>query len=503
MKNNIYSLPVSILVGAMFISFHGTVAYNESSHRHLIQKRYSFGGARDNTRALFLRGSQRKTKRGRIGQWESCPYLQNCQCKTKRTGLDITCNGVTYEQLEADMEVLKTKERNIGYFKIRNCDIPKLKDFLFMGIKITYLYIVDCKLLSLEPESLSSQQNTLQHLVLSSNLLRNVPTKAITTLTTLQTLDLNANNISVLHANAFAGLKKLTKLSFYNNKIRKINANAFKEQERMKYDVREGRKLDLNLGHNHLDKVPTKALKNLKILDNLDLKENRIRDLVTNDFAGLDNLDHLTLQHNEISNLRNEAFKGLPKLSSLYIDNNRISVIEPEAFRGLENKLETLQLAGNLIKEFPTKALQDFKNLKTIYVNNNKINQLDGDAFEGYGKTISYLWLQENQISNIPPTTFQSLYRIERLKLSANKLTTIPYELVEPILRSVLHLEIHDNPLVCNCDLTWYRQWIDTKKDKMQEDERERLLDLECRDPENDRRRYKIRNVPDKVCCYF
>ena len=156
MKNKIYTLPVSLLVGAVFISLHETLADTESPH-HLIQKRYSFGGTRDNTRALFLRGGTRKSKRGRIGQWEACPKLQNCRCKTKRTGLDITCNGVTYEQLETDMEVLKEKERNIGYFKIRNCDIPKMKDFLFMGIKITYLYIVDCKLLSLEPESLSSQ----------------------------------------------------------------------------------------------------------------------------------------------------------------------------------------------------------------------------------------------------------------------------------------------------------------------------------------------------------
>ena len=146
MKNNIYTVPLSLIVGAVVISLHETIAHTESTS-HLIQKRYSFVGTRDNTQALFLRGGTRKSKRGRMGSWESCPHLQNCRCKTKRTtGLDITCNGVTYEHLEADVNALKTKERNIGYFKIRNCDIPKLKDFLFIGIKITYLYITDCKL---------------------------------------------------------------------------------------------------------------------------------------------------------------------------------------------------------------------------------------------------------------------------------------------------------------------------------------------------------------------
>ena len=501
MKHNRYALPLSIFIGTIFLSLEtGSVVGGTEVSHHYINKRFSFDKERDNTRALYLRGGQRKNKRGSIGQWQACPLLQNCQCKSKiRTGLDITCNGVTYKQLEEDMDILKGKERRIGYFKIRNCDIPKVKDYLFMGIKIKYLYIIDCKLLTLESKSLSSQQDTLIQLVLSSNRLQNVPTQAISMLHTLQTLDINANNISVLHSNAFGGLTNLTKVSFYNNRIHKINDNAFGELQMVKYDFKQGRKLDINLGHNQLTKVPSSALKNLKILENLDLKENKIGNIVTNDFEGLDNLDHLILQHNEISHLKNEAFNGLFKLNSLYIDNNKISVIEDNAFKGLEDRLETLQLSGNLIREFPSKALKSFKKLKTIYVNNNQINQLEENAFEGYGGTISYLWLQENQIANIPPTTFQSLYRIERLKLSDNKLTTIPYELVEPILRSVLHLEIHDNPLICNCDLSWYRQWVDSKKDKMNQDELGRLLDLECRDPKNNKRRYKIRSVPAKV----
>ena len=137
-------------------------------------------------------------------------------------------------------------------------------------------------------------------------------------------------------------MTNLTKISFYHNRIHKINENAFGELEKVKYDFKNGRKLDLNLGHNQLRTVPTAALKDLNILETLDLKENKIADIVSNDFEGMDNLDHLTLQHNEITHLRNEAFKGLPNLSSLYIDNNKISVIEDNAFQGLETKLETL-----------------------------------------------------------------------------------------------------------------------------------------------------------------
>ena len=494
MKQINSALPIWLFIGALFMSLKhlGHVSGTEVVPRYGINKRFAVGDGRDNRRALRLQGNQGKRKRSRMAQWESCPYLENCQCKSKRTGLDITCNGVTYDQLEKDTNTLKEKERKIGYFKIRDCDIPKLKDFLFMGLQIQYLYITDCKLMALEPESLSSQQHTLVGLVLSSNKISNVPTNAISKLATLQSLDMHANKISTLEENAFATLTNLTKINLYDNIISKLDDKAFDNLAHVE-------KLSLNLGKNRLTKIPIVALKSLPTLESLDLKENSIQNVETNDFAGLGNLDHLTLQHNEITLLRNQAFKGLPKLNSLYLDHNKISTIEPNAFQGLEKSLQSLQLSHNRISHFPSIALNSFENLKTIYLNKNLINQLKENAFEGYGKSLSYLWLQDNQIAKIPPTTFQDLYRIERLKLSANKLTTIPYELVEPILRSVLHLEIHDNPLVCNCDLNWYPQWINEKEDKMNDDEREDLLDLECRDPKNDRRRYKIRNAPSQV----
>lgn len=45
---------------------------------------------------------------------------------------------------QVDTDELKKKERLVRYFKIRNSDLPKLDDHLFMGIKIEYLYIHNC-----------------------------------------------------------------------------------------------------------------------------------------------------------------------------------------------------------------------------------------------------------------------------------------------------------------------------------------------------------------------
>lgn len=60
------------------------------------------------------------------------------------------------------------------------------------------------------PNSLSSQGNTLSHLVLSKNSLADVPTEAIRQLRNLDHLNLNENNITVLKQGAFIGLGKVS-----------------------------------------------------------------------------------------------------------------------------------------------------------------------------------------------------------------------------------------------------------------------------------------------------
>ena len=44
-----------------------------------------------------------------------------------------------------DSDILKRGgDHTIQYFKIRNCNIPRLADHIFMGMKIEHLYIHNC-----------------------------------------------------------------------------------------------------------------------------------------------------------------------------------------------------------------------------------------------------------------------------------------------------------------------------------------------------------------------
>jgi len=46
--------------------------------------------------------------------------------------------------IQADADELRKKEHIIRYFNIRNCNIPRLDDYIFMGMKIEHLLVHNC-----------------------------------------------------------------------------------------------------------------------------------------------------------------------------------------------------------------------------------------------------------------------------------------------------------------------------------------------------------------------
>jgi len=445
---------------------------------------------------------------------QRCPefsQMQPCTCKEKGSGLDVTCENVETSQLQKVTKSMKAHTQKnsyqIGYFKVRNSRIRQLPDYIFMGLKIVHLMLFDCGLETLMPNSLSSLAGSLKHLVLSNNDLNHVPTMALRQLRELDHVNLNQNNISHIKDGAFWGLSKVTRLTLYDNKINYIHPDAFdgltkwtgkptnqssfcsNEDSDPNFNSLEcvanntkGDLLRLNVGRNSLTEIPSESLEMLKNLNQLDLSFNKIKEIKENTFLGLDKLDTLNLDHNKIEVLYDDHFEGMPKVTSLSLDYNKIYEVHPGAFNGLDEQLQFLSLAANKISSVPTAALSSLHQLNTLHLNDNNISRLKEDSFEGFGEHLHNLWLQNNKICDIPPGTFEDLTTLEWVKLNNNELTTVHYELIEPVLSTLKHIDIYKNPLICDCEMKWYKRWWGSGWQNVDTDH---LKDITCKDVED------------------
>jgi len=450
-------------------------------------------------RTREIRGARRSSRVSLFGEPKrhgekkmECPERTKfypCRCKEKRKGLDIICEKAEIDDLQRATTMLKEASQGskvdftIGYFKIRDSSMRKLPDYVFMGLNIVHLMIYNSDLSALMPNSLTSLASTLRHLVLSNNNLDKVPTLAIRQLKNLDHLNLGQNKISVLEDGAFWGLHELTRLSLYDNKIHKIHLNAF--------DGLTKNLLRLSLVKNQLTEVPKESLLSLTNLNQLTLTENRINHISANTFLGLDKLDSLDIGHNNLTEVGQSYFDGLPRLASLTLDYNKISNIHPQAFKGLEENLQSLSITHNKLNSIPSASLRPLHQLTTLHLDDNNITRVKADDFKGYGEHIKNLWLQNNHINTIDDEGFEDLHSLEWLKLWNNNLVSLHYSLMEPILDTLKHLDIHSNPLVCDCEMRWYKKWYN---DGWQDVDEDHIKDTTCFSP-HDHQDHPIKDV--------
>lgn len=425
-----------------------------------------------------------------------CPThndISPCYCSMKKSGLDIVCEITDMQHISKAMSVLKSKPNIvIFYLRLRHNNLPKLQGYVFLGLDIRHLTIHNSSLAVLEESSLSSLGTGLTQLDLSQNSLSSVPSHALRDLHHLLILNLNRNKITALHNKAFEGLDTLEILTLYENKISSIESDAFKglDNRRLKR---------LNLGGNELTRIPTQALNSLELLKKLELQENRITTIEEGDFEGLKALDSLGLAHNHLREVPARVFSHLTQLNSLELDGNQITHVDPNAFIGLEENLQYLRLGDNNLHSVPSDALRRLHRLRHLDLRSNNITSLPEDAFTGYGDSITFLNLQKNMIKILPPLVFENLNSLETLNLQNNKLQHISEEVTESIVDTLRHIDITDNPLICDCDLRWYSMWLGNLRDK--DDEMMSKKRTICT-MVSEHREYSVQNIPlDRMGC--
>ncbi|XP_015925588.2 leucine-rich repeat-containing protein let-4 isoform X1 [Parasteatoda tepidariorum] len=393
---------------------------------------------------------------GRYG----CPtraQIKPCICQEKSRGLDISCEKANAEQLREAMASIAQTKQGIWYLKFRNNRLVNLPSQILLGLDVRHFIALHCNLTSIDENAFTGIAARLETLDLAQNEFERIPSRAIENLSVLVSLNFNYNRLEILHAEAFKGLHSLLRLSLYGNRIKFIDNLAF---------VGIGWNLTrINLGANQLTAVPSRPLKNLSLLQRLQLHENQIEALLPEEFANMggDSLDVLDLANNRVQILPTRAFMSLHLLNSLDLERNLITSIDIHAFEGIENSLEWLKLGVNRLEEIPSQSLKNLSRLRQLDLRGNNISRVKEDDFRPYGKNLKFIYLQNNWLINVDPTSLITLDSLEWLHLQSNQLNTFPYETYAPVLNTLQVFDIHDNPIHCDCKIAWLRDWIQNK----------------------------------------
>jgi len=154
-------------------------------------------------------------------------------------------------------------------------------------------------------------------------------------------------------------------------------------------------------------------------------------------FSSLPLLEHLYLSECGIESLGTDTFSDLKNLKWLDLSNNQLHVIQDYTFRGIS--LQNLFLNGNRGLQLQSSSLSGLR-VNGLYLHDCGLQDLQPDALRAANDTIRYLWLNGNELETL-----------DRGFL--------------PIFRTLSHLRLGTNPLHCNCQITWIKEFLDKNSD--------------------------------------
>ncbi|XP_061661564.1 toll-like receptor 22 [Syngnathoides biaculeatus] len=406
--------------------------------------------------------------------------------------LNMSCAIPTLTQLQ----LRRNKLRQVDSRLLRLCS------------SLTELDLAENRIKNLFSDSFRALQS-LKRLTLSQNRLSSVP-PAIRNLTRLLELDLSSNNITFLGCRDFEELGNLRVLGLDQNFISTLKQCVFKDLTKLQV---------LKLQINRITELNGAFKRCLPNLRQLKLDDNKLTAIGRGDFEGLRSLQNLSMQRNELCKLENGSFVGLTMLTDILLQSNELQEtdIKASVFNDLINlrrlsllnnrvkyktssalpvppfsrlsRLETLAMAGQHSRgkfQLPRNFLRGLTNLLIFDARNVQLISLHQDTFK-YTPRLQKLDISSNELMDVSPRLFdpvpnlRSLYisrtsvpsldflneanltSLEFLQARRNQFSVITREQMEA-LPGLAYLDLQGNSFLCDCDNTWFLQWLNKTK---------------------------------------
>jgi len=271
------------------------------------------------------------------------------------------------------------------------------------------------------PENLPEQ---ISRLTLSSHDIKEVKTTSLQNYTFLHRLYLDKNHLRRIENGSFSRQQFLIDLNLEENELSHINAETFRGLTSLE---------TLRLDYNNLEVILQGTFTTTPLIKELDLRENKITVLEEGAFNRLDYLEKLLLSHNYLRAIDGGVFGNLMSLSKLALGSNNLHSIHEDAF-SCSPLMMNLLLEGNRLKTIPTKSIQNLRFLTVLKISNNPLSFIASNAFIGL-MSLTTMHLNDCNISGIANNTFHGLQALKSIFL-------------------------RNNPLNCNCHLSWITRWL-------------------------------------------
>ena len=277
---------------------------------------------------------------------------------------------------------------------------------------------------------------SLMHLHLSQCTLPYYNQPIFLNFSSLLTLDLSelqySPSISFVSKWLF-GLKKLVSLVLSSNEF---EGPVF-------YGIRNLTLLEnLDLSESSFSSIPDWFFGNFHHLMFLNLRHNNLQGTISDEIGNVTSLVELDLSHNQLESPIPTSLGNVTSLVTLKLLSNRLKGRIPTSLGNLIS-LITLDLSDNQLEGPIPTSLKDASSLITLHLSDNQLSGDLSNHFEEF-KNIIEINLSGNKIGGELPSSLGKLSSLQVLILSSNLLSGNPFESLR-FLSKLSLLEIGDN----------------------------------------------------------
>ncbi|KAM7348584.1 kekkon 6 [Cochliomyia hominivorax] len=166
-----------------------------------------------------------------------------------------------------------------------------------------------------------------------------------------------------------------------------------------------------------LTAIPTTLSTELQVLV---LNDNHIPYLNREEFANLEllNLQRIYLKKSEVQYVHKEAFRDLKILVEIDLSDNRIEMLDKDTFKG-NDRLRILYLNGNPLKKLVAYQFPVLPHLRTLDLHDCLLSYIDPMALANLNM-LEFLYLKNNLLESLSEYVFQHMTSLKTLVLDEN-----------------------------------------------------------------------------------